>query len=78
MEFEPHATALEAKGDGYVVASLGKDSGYVPYTAFSAKESYLEKNQETVQAFTDALQKGMDYVKYPHAGGDCRMYCATV
>ena len=62
VEFEPHATALEAKGDGHVVASLGKDSGYVPYTAFSAKESYLEKNQETVQAFTDALQKGMDYV----------------
>lgn len=62
VEFEPHATALEVKGDGYVVASLGKDSGYVPYTAFSAKESYLEKNQETVQAFTDALQKGMDYV----------------
>lgn len=62
VEFEPHATALEAKGDGYVVASLGKDSGYVPYTAFSAKESYLEKNQETVQAFTNALQKGMDYV----------------
>lgn len=37
VEFEPHATALEQKGDGYVVASLGEESGYVPYTAFSAK-----------------------------------------
>ena len=62
VEFEPHATALEQKGDGYVVASLGEDSGYVPYTAFSAKKSYLESNPETVQAFTNALQKGMDYV----------------
>lgn len=41
VEFEPHATALEAKGDGYVVASLGRDSGYVPYTAFSAKKATL-------------------------------------
>ena len=63
VEFEPHATSLEAKGDGYVVASLGKDSGYVPYTAFSAKKSYLEKNPEVIQSFTNALQKGMDYVQ---------------
>lgn len=63
VEFEPHATALEQKGDGYVVASLGEDSGYVPYTSFSAKKSYLEENKETVQAFTNALQKGMDYVQ---------------
>ncbi len=62
VEFEPHATSLEAKGDGYVVASLGTDSGYVPYTAFSAKSSYIKENPETIQAFTNALQKGMDYV----------------
>ena len=63
IEFEPHATLLEQKGDGYVVASLGEESGYVPYTSFSAKKSYLEKNPEIIQAFTDALQKGMDYVQ---------------
>ena len=63
VEFEPHATALEQKGEGYVVASLGEDSGYVPYTSFSAKKSFLEENKDTVQAFTDALQKGMDYVQ---------------
>ena len=62
VEFEPHATMLEQKKNGYVVASLGEDSGYVPYTSFSAKKSYIEANPETVQAFTDALQKGMDYV----------------
>ena len=62
MEFEPHATALEEKGDGYVVASLGEESGFVPYTAFSAKKSFIEKNPETIQRFTNALQKGMDYV----------------
>ena len=63
VEFEPHATSLEAKGDGYVVASLGEDSGYVPYTAFSAKKSYIAENPEVIQSFTNALQKGMDYVQ---------------
>ena len=62
VEFEPHGTLLEEKGDGYVVASLGEDSGYVPYTAFSAKKSYIEAHPDVIQAFTNALQKGMDYV----------------
>lgn len=44
------------------MASLGTDSGYVPYTAFCAKSSYIKENPETVQSFTNALQKGMDYV----------------
>ncbi|MDD3369741.1 MAG: ABC transporter substrate-binding protein [Lachnospiraceae bacterium] len=62
VEFEPSATALEQKGDGYVITSLGEDSGYVPYTVFSARKSYLEEHPDIIQAFTDALQKGMDYV----------------
>ena len=62
VEFEPGATLLEQEKAGYVVASLGVDSGYVPYTAFSAKTSYMEKHPDVIQAFTDALQKGMEYV----------------
>ena len=62
VEFEPSATALETEGAGYVVASLGEASGYVPYTAFSARKSYMEQNPEIIQSFTNALQKGMDYV----------------
>lgn len=61
VEFEPGATALEAAGDGYVVASLGVDSGYVPYTAFSAKESYIKEHPDIIQKFTNALQKGLNY-----------------
>lgn len=63
VQFEPGATSLELEGDGYVVASLGVDSGYVPYTAFSAKAEYMEKNPEVIQQFTNALQKGMDYTR---------------
>ena len=54
---------IKKEEKGYVVASLGTDSGYVPYTAFSAKKSYIEKNADVIQGFTDALQKGMDYVQ---------------
>lgn len=65
VEFEPSATALETEDEGYVVASLGEASGYVPYTAFSARKSYLEQNPEIIQRFTNALQKGMDFC-YSH------------
>ena len=47
----------------YVVASLGVDSGYVPYTSYSAKTSFLNENPQIIQSFTNALQKGMDYVQ---------------
>lgn len=63
IEFEPGATSLESEGKGHVIASLGKDSGYVPYTAFSAKKSYLKENPDVIQRFTNVLQKGMDYVR---------------
>ena len=63
VEFEPGATTLEKEGAGYVVASLGVDSGYVPYTAYSARQSFIEENPELIQGFTNALQKGMDYVQ---------------
>lgn len=62
VEFEPSATALEEEGSGFVVASCGVESGYVPYTSYSAKSSFLEENPDLIQRFTNALQKGMDYV----------------
>jgi NitT/TauT family transport system substrate-binding protein len=63
VEFEPSATALEKEGAGYVVASLGVDSGYVPYTSFSAKTSYMKEHPEVIQSVTNALQRGMNYVQ---------------
>ena len=62
VEFEPFATALEQQGQGYVVASLGVDSGYVPYTAYSARRTYMEEHPEIIQGFVNAIQKGLEYV----------------
>ena len=62
VEFEPSATLLEQQGEGHVIASLGVESGYVPYTAYCAKKSYIKKNPDVIQKFTNATQKGLDYV----------------
>lgn len=62
VEFEPFATSLEMNDNGHVIASLGEDSGYVPYTCFSALESYIKAHPDIIQAFTNAIQKGLDYV----------------
>lgn len=61
--FEPNALKLEKENYGYVVESIGKLSGEMPYTAFYAKKSYIEKNTETIKSFTKAINKGLNYVK---------------
>ena len=48
VEFEPSATLLEQQKEGYVVASLGTDSGYVPYTAYCANKSFIEKHPDVI------------------------------
>ena len=60
--FEPNATSIEQEGFGYIVASLGELGGTVPYTAYNARTSFIEKNPEIIDKFTKAIQKGLDYV----------------
>jgi NitT/TauT family transport system substrate-binding protein len=60
--FEPTATVLQDQGAGFIVASIGKDSGEIPYTCFFATKSYMEANPEIIQKFTNALYKGMIWV----------------
>ncbi|WP_150267984.1 ABC transporter substrate-binding protein [Paenibacillus tepidiphilus] len=61
--FEPQASIFESEGRGAVVASFGVESGYLPYTVFMAKQSYIGKNKETVQKFTNAIQRAQLWVK---------------
>lgn len=61
--FEPVASDYEAAGKGYVVASVGEESGEVPYTCFIAKESWLDKNGETADGFLRAVMRAIEYVK---------------
>lgn len=61
--FEPTASQIELSGKGYIVASVGKEAGNIPYTAYFAKKSYIEKNNSIIQSFTDAIYKGQQYVQ---------------
>nr|WP_069997412.1 ABC transporter substrate-binding protein [Cellulosilyticum sp. I15G10I2] len=60
--FEPVATSLEKAGLGYIVASIGKESGEIPYTAYCALESYMKKHPDIIQKFTNAIYKGQQFV----------------
>jgi NitT/TauT family transport system substrate-binding protein len=61
--FEPVAATLELAGEGHVVASVGEDSGEIPYTVFSARKSFIEKNPELIQKFTNAIYRGQLWVQ---------------
>jgi NitT/TauT family transport system substrate-binding protein len=60
--FEPLASSFELQGNGYVVESVGRLAGYIPYTCYSALESYIEKNPEIIQGFSNALYEAMVWV----------------
>lgn len=60
--FEPTASSLENQGVGYIVASIGELGGTVPYTAYNARKSYIEENEDVIEGFTKAINKGLDYV----------------
>lgn len=53
---------LENNGYGYVVASIGELGGVVPYTSYSARDSYIKENKDVIRDFTKAIQKGIDFV----------------
>lgn len=61
--FEPTGTAMEQAGTGYIVASIGADSGEIPYTAYSAIKSYMSENEDLIQRFTNAVYKGQQWVQ---------------
>ena len=61
--FEPTASMTEMQGKGYVVASVGEASGEIPYTAYFAKKSYMSKNEDVIQGFTNAIYEGQKWVK---------------
>ena len=60
--FEPTASQVEKQGYGYVMESVGKLGGIVPYTSFSARKSFIKENKDLIKSFDKAIQKGLDYV----------------
>ena len=61
--FEPAASEFVKTGNGYIVASVGEESGEIPFTCFSANKDYIQKNPQVIIAFLKAIQKGLNYIK---------------
>ena len=60
--FEPVASTLVENNQGYILASVGAETGEIPYTAFTANSSYIEKNEDTIKNFLRAIMKGYNYL----------------
>ncbi len=61
--FEPTATETEQAGQGYILTSIGAESGEIPYTAYFAMQSYMTENADVIQRFTNAIAKALTWVQ---------------
>lgn len=61
--FEPTASATENANAGYIVSSIGAETDEVTYTTYFATSSYVDKNGDVIQSFTNAINKGLKWVK---------------
>ena len=61
--FEPTASLTSKENKGYIVATVGEAAGEIPYTAYFAKKSYINNNEDTIQKFTNSIYKGQKWVK---------------
>ena len=61
--FEPTASLTEEQEKGYIVASVGEEAGDIPYTAYFAKKSYIQNNENIIRDFTEAIYKGQKWVE---------------
>ena len=60
--FEPAATQVVTSGEGYILCSIGAESGAIPYTAYFASQSYTAEHDDVITAFCRAIAKALDWV----------------
>lgn len=60
--FEPTASDLVREGKGYIVASVGEESGEIPFTCFMANSNYIKNNQTKLENFLKAIKKAYDFI----------------
>ncbi|MBR2223575.1 MAG: ABC transporter substrate-binding protein [Christensenellaceae bacterium] len=61
--FEPTAVSVEEEGQGYVLTSIGQESGEIPYTAYFASKEFIAENEDIIEKFTRAIAKGQLWVQ---------------
>jgi NitT/TauT family transport system substrate-binding protein len=58
----PFAEQLINEGTGYLVATLGEESGYICYSSFAATPDYVANNPQTVQRFVQGYYHAQRWV----------------
>ena len=65
--FEPTATEVAQAGKGYILASIGQESGEIPYTAYFASQAYMKDHADVVQRFTNAIARAQKWIEEHNA-----------
>ena len=60
---EPNMSKMEKAGQAHMVTSIGKEVGRADYTVFFAKKSWVEKNPDLAQKWTNAIARGQAFMK---------------
>lgn len=60
--FEPTASLCEKEGKGFIVASVGAESGPVSYTGYMVRKSKLHEKSDLYYRFIKAVAKGQQWV----------------
>jgi len=68
--FEPAASQLVQEGKGYIVSSIGMDSGEIPYTCYTATPKFLKENGDKAEKFLRAVWRGTEYAM-THTAEEC-------
>ena len=58
---EPDPSQLELDGKAFFMASIGETIGPADYTVFCATDKFIKEQPETVQAWTNAINKAMGW-----------------
>lgn len=60
--FEPTASELEKEKSGFIVESIGAESGEVPYTCFVATQEYIKNNTKKLEKYLDCIYRATQYL----------------
>jgi NitT/TauT family transport system substrate-binding protein len=59
--FEPTASVLAKEGTGTILASVGEETGLIPYTCYFTTKSYMDQNQQVIENFTRSIYQGQQW-----------------
>jgi NitT/TauT family transport system substrate-binding protein len=60
---EPEAGTIEREGKGYPLTMVGSEVGNVDYTVFTTTDTFIKKDPQALQAWTNAIARAQKHVQ---------------